>query len=249
MRTDLLNAVVSRVNGYQVRQVIEYDYAAIRRRLIFEKLTQGVQYVINNAVEGDIAEFGTFSGFSTFTIARALAAYWEIYADFVKLHGMPKKSFCLFDSFQGLPLAASEVDKASPNVQAGRWKEGTYTGLTKEELLALCSSTYDRDKIRIFDGWYAQTLPTIPAAAKFAMVHLDCDLYSSTLEVLDHLFAHKHIADGCVIFFDDWNCNRASPRHGQRRAWRETTEKFRIEFSDEGEYAVLGHKFIIHAET
>ena len=249
MRTDLLNSVVSQVNAFHVRPLVEYDYENIRRRLIFEKLTQGIQYVINNAVEGDIAEFGTFSGFSAFTLARAMAAYWNIYANLIQLHGIPKKSLCLFDSFQGLPRSAGDVDAASPYVQSGRWKEGTYTGLTKEELFALCSSTYDQDKIRIYDGWYSQTLRKIPPAAKFAMVHLDCDLYSSTIEVLDHLFAHQHIADGCAVFFDDWNCNRASPRFGQRRAWREAIEKYRIEFSDGGEYAVLGHKFIVHAAT
>ncbi|MCE9639225.1 MAG: TylF/MycF family methyltransferase [Betaproteobacteria bacterium] len=246
MRNDLMNAVVAQVNAFHIRPHVEYDYQNIRRRMIFESLTQGVQYVINNAVEGDIAEFGTFSGFSTFTIARAMAAYWEIFAEYVRLHNSPKKSLCLFDSFQGLPPSAGGVDAASPNVQTGRWKAGTFTGLTKDELFALCASTYDQDKIHIFDGWYAQTLPQIPAPAKFAMVHLDCDLYSSTIEVLDHLLARKHLADGCVLFFDDWNCNQASPRFGQRRAWREATAKHNVEFSDCGDYAVLGHKFIVH---
>jgi hypothetical protein len=78
-------------------------------------------------------------------------------------------------------------------------------------------------------------------------VHLDCDLYSSTAEVLEYLFVHRHVAEGSVVFFDDWNCNRASPQMGQRRAWREAVERHRIEFSDCGEYAVLGHKFIVHA--
>jgi hypothetical protein len=81
---------------------------------------------------------------------------------------------------------------------------------------------------------------------KFAMVHLDCDLYSSTIEVLEHLFRQRLIADGCVICFDDWNCNRSSPRYGQRRAWNEITEKFPVEYSDCGDYAVLSHKFIVH---
>ena len=202
--------------------------------------------MINNAVDGEIAEFGTFSGFSTFSIARAMAAYWEIFAGYVALHNAAKKSLCLFDSFQGLPSSTNGVDAASPYVQTDRWKAGAFTGLTKDELFALCASTYDQDKIRIYDGWYAATLPTIPAATKFAMLHLDCDLYSSTIEVLDHLFTRKHLADGCVIFFDDWNCNRASPRFGQRRAWRETVEKHNVEFSDCGDYAVLGHKFIVH---
>lgn len=74
MRNDLLNSVVAQVNSFHISSHVEYDYQNIRRRMIFESLTQGVQYVINNAVDGEIAEFGTFSGFSTFSIARAMAA-------------------------------------------------------------------------------------------------------------------------------------------------------------------------------
>ena len=78
------------------------------------------------------------------------------------------------------------------------------------------------------------------------MLHLDCDLYSSTYEVLDYLLAHGHVADGALLFFDDWNCNRASPRFGQRKAWAEIVNKYALEHSDAGEYAMLGHKFFVH---
>ena len=80
------------------------------------------------------------------------------------------------------------------------------------------------------------------------MVHLDCDLYSSTSEVLEQLFSRKLLAEGSVVCFDDWNCNRSSPRFGQRRAWREAVEKYGVGYSDCGDYAVLGHKFIVHGE-
>ena len=33
---------------------------------------------------------------------------------------------------------------------------------------------------------------------------------------------------------------------GQRRAWREAVQKHGIDYSDGGDYAVLGHKFTIH---
>src|SRR6185295_15487973 len=72
VRTNLLDAIAKQVNGYHLRPELDYDYEYVRKRLIFETLTQGVQYVCNNAVEGDIAEFGTASGFSSYTMARAL---------------------------------------------------------------------------------------------------------------------------------------------------------------------------------
>lgn len=248
MRKELLDEVASAINGYHLRPQLDYDYANVRKRLIFEALTQSVQFVYNNAVEGDVAEFGTMTGFSAYAIARAMAFYQDMYAGFMRKEGVPRRVLRLFDSFEGLPLPDHDVDRASPNVQSGRWRESGFKGLTQEELHALCASTYETENIRIHAGWFRDTLATIPPSTKFGMLHLDCDLYSSTAEVLDHIFTGGMTADGCVVLFDDWNCNRASPRFGQRRAWGEMVRKHRFEFSDGGDYAVLGHKFTIHTQ-
>lgn len=248
MRTDLLEQIASQVSRYNVRQQVDYDYETARQRMIFEALTQGVQYVCNNGVDGDIAEFGTALGFSALTIARAMAFYQQMYARALKGHGVTdRRALHLFDSFQGLPAPEHPVDRDSANVKSGHWKQGSYVGLNPQELGALCASTYDANRLRIVPGWFKDSLPTIPPQTRFAMVHLDCDLYSSTAEVLEHVFANRLLAEGAVLFFDDWNCNRSSPQQGQRRAWREAVERHRIEYSDCGDYAVLSHKFIIHA--
>jgi len=250
MRTELINEMAARVNGYQtLRPSKGYDYKTYRKRQIFERLTQGIQYVYNNAVEGDVAEFGTASGFSAMCIAHAMRIYRDMYAGYSRQHGVGSKILNLFDSFKGLPRPDHAVDMQSPNVSSGRWKEGTFQLLDKDELLALCSIAYDFDKIRIVDGWYSETLPRITAGAKLAFVHLDCDIYSSTAEVLDYLFTHRHFADGCILLFDDWNCNRSSPRFGQRRAWGECVKKHNVEYSDGGDYAILGHAFTVHIDN
>ncbi len=44
------------------------------------------------------------------------------------------------------------------------------------------------------------------------------------------------------------NLNRSSPRLGERCAWRGAVEKYGVVCSDCGDYAVLGHKFIIRME-
>jgi len=64
--------------------------------------------------------------------------------------------------------------------------------------------------------------------------------------VLDFLFGNGILSDGAVLMFDDWNCNRASPNHGQRRAWRECVGKHGISYSDCGDYGSMCHKFIVH---
>ncbi|HXM80353.1 MAG TPA: TylF/MycF/NovP-related O-methyltransferase [Burkholderiales bacterium] len=243
MRTELITEVAGQVRGVEK----SYEPYHARRRLIYESLCQGVQYVINNGVEGDVAEFGTATGFSAYTIARAMAIYRQMYAGRIARFGTPPKTLHLFDSFQGLPQPQDAVDLGSPYVQAGVWREGAYKVLTEEELVALCTSVYDADKVLTYGGWFADTLQKIRRNTKFAMLHMDCDLYSSSLEVLDHISSQDQIADGCVVFFDDWNTNRSSPLMGQRRAWRETVDKHGIKFSDCGDYAILGHKFIVHA--
>ena len=158
MRTNLLEQVAAQVNAFHVRPQVEYDYVSVRQRLIFEALTQGVQYVLNNAVEGDVAEFGTASGFSAYTIARAMGVYREVYGQYLQMHGAKPKLLYLFDSFEGLPGAAAAADLSSPNVQSGRWREGTFKGLTREELTALCASVYDGDKLRVVPGWFKDSL-------------------------------------------------------------------------------------------
>jgi hypothetical protein len=178
-----------------------------------------------------------------------MGIYQEIFVERLSQYGLAPKTLLLLDSFEGLPQAESAVDADSPNVQSGRWKTGAYRGLTPEELGELCASVYYRERIRIMRGWFTQTLLQIPPTTRFAMVHLDCDLYASTIEVLDYLFGQRLVGDGCALFFDDWNCNQASPRFGQRRAWREVVDKYGLEFSDCGDYGILSHKFIVHMES
>ena len=123
MRTELLDVIVNQVNGFHLKPQLDYDYEHIRRRQIFETLTQGVQYVCNNAVEGDVAEFGTATGFSSYSMARALSYYQQMYRGFLSQHRLPPKSLYLFDSFAGLPPPRHPVDAASPNVQVGRCRK------------------------------------------------------------------------------------------------------------------------------
>jgi hypothetical protein len=101
------------------------------------------------------------------------------------------------------------------------------------------------ERIVVHEGWFQDTLGNVKNE-KFALVHIDCDLYESTVQVLDYFFTNELFSDGCAVFFDDWNCNRASPQFGERRAWRECCRRYNVEFSDCGDYGVFGHKFIVH---
>lgn len=102
-------------------------------------------------------------------------------------------------------------------------------------------------QVEIVEGWYGERWETFANLNRsYALVHADCDLYGSTMDALDPLFASKCIMPGCIILFDDWNAAKADPKFGQRRAWAEMVENHGIEASDEGGYAACGHKFIVH---
>lgn len=67
-------------------------------------------------------------------------------------------------------------------------------------------------------GWFADTLPHFDfAALDIGLVHIDCDLYSSTVTVLEHV--GPHLRPGCYLIFDEWIGHDDEPR-----AWREYTD-------------------------
>ena len=205
-------------------------------------LTRQTQLILHRGSPGDFAEFGTFSGTTSEFIAAAIAdAQTQSWALNGGAPGNLARKLHLFDSFEGLPEITHQVD-----VEAEIWKKGMFQGMTAEELRQHISNYLPADDIKIYSGWYKNTLPSIPAGQKYALVHIDCDLYESTIDVLDYLIANHHLSDGCAIFFDDWNCSAASPAFGERRAWNEVVEKYQLRFSDCGDYSIYGHKFLVH---
>jgi len=78
------------------------------------------------------------------------------------------------------------------------------------------------------------------------MLHIDCDLYQSTMDVLQHVFRSRMVAEGAIILFDDWNCDRACPSRGERKAWSEICSQYLVQASDLGSYGWAGQKFIVH---
>lgn len=206
---------------------------------IRKSLSFGVEYVYSCFVDGDVAEFGTMSGTTASFMAHEIAMFNKL--------GYQHKKLYLFDSFEGLPEAEATPDKESPQVKSGVWGAGTCYGISKEKLRKKCVKHLPNDNVVIYDGWFKDTLHKLPEEARFSMLHIDCDLYQSTIEVLDYLFEHKHIEEGTTIFFDDYNCNKASPELGERKAWTETVEKFSVQFTDCGEYGTACRKFIVHS--
>ena len=209
---------------------------------VVRSLVNGVKYVFNMGVTGDVAEFGTMTGKTAVALAVAVNRLNTVF----RLDPRGTKKVWFFDSFEGLPEARFDVDKNSQHVTAGTWAKGKCRGLNEISFRQLLSKYLNVRELNVVKGWFKDTVPAIPGNQKFSMLHIDGDLYESAIDVLDSLFQRRMISNGAIIFFDDWNCNAADPALGERRAWREVCEKYKITFSDEGAYGDACHKFIVH---
>ncbi len=113
----------------------------------------------------------------------------------------PDLSIHGFDSFQGLPTRWSSQEDA-----------GAYSTGGKMPQVA--------DNVRLHPGWFKDTLPPFAAQldAPVALLHIDCDVYQSTREVLDAL-AHW-LVPGTLVLFDELMGYPGHERH-ELLAWNE----------------------------
>lgn len=118
---------------------------------------------------------------------------------------VPERRVHGFDSFLGLPEAWSQREPAGSYSTGGRIPQ-------------------TRANVELAAGWFAETLPAFAGALSepIALLHVDCDLYSSTVEVLSAL--GPLLADGAVVVFDEYT-GYAGWREHEYRAWREHRER------------------------
>lgn len=166
------------------------------------------EFIVNSNITGDVYEFGTYTGFSA-----------RIMSNMIKEFNLCSKLY-LFDSFQGLP-EVNEGDLASYNAKG--WEEGVMI-LPKniEKRIYTClTDIISENQLFIHKGYYSDTLSEFETDTKAIILNIDCDLYSSALEVLNFFLENHLLQDGTILLFDDYNCNRANPEMGERRALRE----------------------------
>jgi hypothetical protein len=218
------------------------------REIHGEAYRRAVEFVTIAGIPGDLLEFGVLGGWS----ARL---FCEIMRDAFNLNNIH-----LFDSFDGLPNYDSAVDRESYEI-GGRNIWDNKMRFPPEFLSQFGQQPHqwhirDRlaeiirpERIAVHVGYYSETLKE-PLNTKAAIVHLDCDLYQSTAEVLWGLFDQDALQDGCVLLFDDWNCNKANPNFGERRAFREFLEgQTRFSSSSWFTYGYNAAAFLLHDTT
>ena len=97
-----------------------------------EALVDAVFYIDGAGVPGDMVEFGTATGRTSFAIACAASA-----------SGLGRRLH-LFDSFEGLPEIAAGADVESPHAKSGIWTKGGCFALNRPALVRLLKTAYLR---------------------------------------------------------------------------------------------------------
>jgi O-methyltransferase len=176
-------------------------YEKLYREDFFAK---SFRFLSFNNVEGDYLEFGCHQGV-TFTIAHK---YKHISHLNMKLFG--------FDSFQGLPKPEG-IDVHE------QWKENLYAMGMQELTNKLQKSAVAPSEYTLIPGFYNESLKTNPpnkfGLKKAALVYIDCDLYESTVPVLNYIV--PLLQTGTVVAFDDFYCFNGDPDRGEQRALKE----------------------------
>lgn len=179
-----------------------------------------LDFVAYGGIDGAIYEFGVLAGWTA-----------RLFAEFMR--DLPYLGdLWLFDSFDGLPRKKTDIDIQSYDVARGIWREemampdsilAEIGGSVDRHIRARLTTVISEGRLHIRKGLFSESLRE-PLTMPAAIVHLDCDLHQSTKEVLDALGRDAILQDGTILMFDDWNCNRANPAFGQRRAFAEFLE-------------------------
>ena len=163
-----------------------------------------------NGIEGDYLEFGVAHGktmWAAWNASRTLGLSPHLWA---------------FDSFEGLPDPTSEVDAAHPS-----WQKGRYAVPQDRFCTNLRSMGVPDEDVTVVPGFFSDSLAPenrSELATRVALAYVDCDLYASTVDVLDYL--KDILRTGAIVAFDDWFCWSAVGRSGEQLALEELTKAY-----------------------
>lgn len=135
-----------------------------------------------------IAEFGVYSGYSLALLSSSCPN--------ASLHG--------FDSFEGLP------EDWRPGFPAGSFGDKGILQYMPEV----------PENVTLHKGWFEETVGALfePDIQPLALLHIDCDLYSSTVTALE---ASRHLLrEGTLVVFDEYQGYPGWEDH-EAKAWTE----------------------------
>ena len=169
-----------------LRNHTEFAHTMIGR-LRLDHLQRLAEKAIADGIPGDFLEAGVWRGGACVLLAGVLAAY-EV------------RDRCVWvaDSFQGMPRPARAED-AGWDMSADVLPVLSVSEADVRQLFERYGLLDER--IRFLPGWFKDSLPGCPVQ-QLALLRVDGDLYESTRDVLENLYAR--VADGGYVIVDDY---------------------------------------------
>jgi Macrocin-O-methyltransferase (TylF) len=180
------------------------------RRL--ENMRDCVESVLADDVPGDIVETGVWRG-GVCVLARAV----------LSVHGVGDRSVWLADSFAGMP--AVEAGGYARDHELAMDRHNPVIAVPIEQVMENFRR-YDLldDQVRFLPGWFRDSLPLAPIS-RIAVLRLDGDLYSSTMDALVHLY--PKVSPGGYVIVDDYLVDVCREAVAEYRAEYDITEPIR----------------------
>jgi O-methyltransferase len=190
-----VNADGSVTPGDELRNYTELAHTMIGRKRL-DNVQYCIEEVIKSRIPGDFIETGIWRGGTTIFMRGVLAAY-----------GITDRRVWAADSFQGVPPPTHPED-AGYDISA-KFLPVLSVGVEQVRELFQRYGLLD-DQTVFLEGWFKDTLAKAPIET-LALLRLDGDLYESTMDALNPLYAK--VASGGFIIIDDYfgvpQCERA----------------------------------------
>jgi O-methyltransferase len=181
----------------QQRRDLGLDWPLFGYTMVGRKRLDNVQYcveqILANKVPGDFAEAGVWRG-GTVIFMRAL----------LNVHATTDRLVWAADSFEGMPQPVSPSDGLD-------LRSFEYLKVSLEEVKQnLARFGLLDEQVRFIPGWFSESLAHAPIQ-RLALLRLDGDLYSSTMDALNALYLK--LSPGGFVIIDDFHswepCRRA----------------------------------------
>jgi len=203
-------------------------------------------HVFTNHIHGDYVEFGVYQGSSFIESYKQYKLFnqWlhgqlsspeEWRRKVANEYTSQQPHFHGLDTFTGMP------ENSEGNAT---FAQGTYLSSYSEVLIKCLEAGIPAKNFTLHQGLFAQTTTELfkTLSPKIAIVNIDCDIYSATVDALNAI--RDRLQVGCVFMFDDFNAYCANNKKGERRAFQEFCSTVTFKFEPWFAYHYAGQAFI-----
>lgn len=168
-----------KANANDKRKIIDTcSYDLVRRDMIILLL----RTILENEIQGDIAELGVYKG----ETAKLIHQY------------CPERTLNLFDTFKG--FAEKDISKENEQIRNSESIEN-FKDTSIDYILNFIDSK--NSNVRVFQGYFPDSVDKKLEQTTFAFVHLDADLFEPTKNGLE--FFYPRVSSGGIILIHDYN--------------------------------------------